>query len=201
MTHLRAESFWHNPRFTLDAAYVYPNTSSAKIGARRRREQLSYGTLLDLQTLGDVVDSTTHDRRTRDNWRAWITHLYSQHNKKQPNQAFVNREAARLTQLTSQVPQQLIDEMRRQALLDYEPKEHELVALVQPNDQDCDEEPAYAVHRGGQCHEVRLDAYYITHRTGQTLSLDARRKSCQSRSGTLGAETEYAGQRKRSFLA
>ena len=41
MTHLRAESFWHNSRFTLDAAYVYPNTSSAKISARRRREQLS----------------------------------------------------------------------------------------------------------------------------------------------------------------
>ena len=175
MRNLRAESFWHNPRFTLDAAYVYPNTSSAKIGARRRREQLSYGTLLDLQNLGDVVDSATHERRTRDNWRAWITHLYHAHNKKPPNQAFVNREAARLLQLADQVPQPLIDEMRRQALIDFEPKEHELVALVPPNDQDCDEEPVFAIHRSGQHHEVRLDAYYVAHRTGQTLNVNDRR--------------------------
>ena len=169
-THLRAESFWHNARFTLDAAYIYPR---ARARAKWKKELRSYSTLIDVQCLGDVVDSATGQLRTRENWAAWVEWLYEDETGKQPDEDFVDAEADRLHQLASQVPQHLLQTIREQSSVDYAPKPGEIVTLVKPNVQD--QEPVYATHRAGRYEECTLDAYNIPHPTGVMLDSDGLR--------------------------
>ena len=66
---MRAESFWHNNRFRLDAT---------------PRERKSFSTVLDVQIIGDVFDMSTNAPRTMDNWAAWARKLYREHDGKEP---------------------------------------------------------------------------------------------------------------------
>ena len=64
---MRAEPFWHNARFRLNAT---------------PRERKSFSTVLDVQIVGDVFDSSTNAPRTAENWEAWIRQLYSEHEER-----------------------------------------------------------------------------------------------------------------------
>ena len=77
--HMRAEPFWHNARFRLDAT---------------PRERNSYSTVLDVQIIGDVFDASTNEPRTKENWKEWIHYLYTKYEGREQEEEEVEATVA-----------------------------------------------------------------------------------------------------------
>ena len=148
--HMRAESFWHNARFQLNAT---------------PRERKSFSTVLDVQIVGDVFDSSTNAPRTAENWEVWIRQLYSEHEEREQLEGEVKATACRLVELTSQMPDSVIQAVQQQAGSKATPKGEAIVALVKPGEQNQEGEVYAMVSACGET-RVRLDAYGVPHSTG-----------------------------------
>ena len=79
--HMRAEPFWHNPRFIIDATV---------------KERNSFSSIVDVHILGDIIDNATNELRTNRNWREWVVRKYTELDGSEPNAKFAAREAARM---------------------------------------------------------------------------------------------------------
>ena len=153
--HMRAESFWHNNRFRLDAT---------------PRERKSFSTVLDVQIIGDVFDMSTNEPRTVENWAEWARKLYTEHEEKEQQDEDIDATARRMAELVSQLPDEVVRAVQQQAGDRPTPKSGAIVALVRPGVQNHSEEIYARVSARGAT-RVRLDAYGIPHDTG-TLNRD-----------------------------
>ena len=88
-SNIRCESFWHNARFELKAT---------------PKERKYFSTIVDVQSLGDVIDSSTLKPRTLENWASWIRNLQENFDEEAPDENFVDEMARRITELTSKIP-------------------------------------------------------------------------------------------------
>ena len=148
--HMRAEPFWHNNRFRLDAT---------------PRERKSFSTILDVQIIGDVFDSATGAPRTAANWAAWARELYEEHEGREQDEEVIDATARRLVELVAQLPDEVVQAVQRQAGDRPAPKDGSVVALVRPGVQDQRAE-MYAIEGARGLTRVKLDAYGVPHDTG-----------------------------------
>ena len=66
--YMRSETFWHNARFRVLGKGV--NEEGVRMATPAERKY--YSTILDVHTLGDLVDSQTNEARTLENWCEWV---------------------------------------------------------------------------------------------------------------------------------
>ena len=158
-THMRAEPFWHNPRFTIQATV---------------KERNAFSTIVDVHILGDIMDSSTNELRTKRNWKEWIVRKYTELDKDAPNANFARREASRMWELASQVPTAIIETIQQQANEVYHPKKGAIVMIIAPDLQD-QGEGTYAKFDGTRYLELWLDAYGVPHETGTIVDPGPRR--------------------------
>ena len=158
--YLRSEPFWHSARFRLNSTPV---------------ERNYYSSVLGVTMLGDVINMSTNSPRTVENWAQWIKEKQTEFDDgKEPEDAFVQRNATRMHDLASQVPDALITLLQSQASQIHAPKDGETVMLVVPGVQE-QEEGVYAEYRGGSFKEQWIDAYGIAHHTGRGANAQGMR--------------------------
>ena len=152
--HMRAESFWHNARFALNST---PG------------ERKSFSTVLDVQIIGDIIDSSTNAPRSIENWSVWVRELYTEHaeniGEPAPSEGQIDSLTRRMHDLAAQVPQHVISAVQKQANETPKFEVDDIVALVRPDVQDQDAEMYVRVTTRGHS-RVRLDAYGVPHDTG-----------------------------------
>ena len=144
-----SEFLWRNWRFEIQADH-------------HLRRYVS--TTLETFQLSDIINKTTNDLFTLNEWKRWIAYLHEQQLRKRPSQAFVQDIASKMRNVCAQIPNEIINLLKTQT--NTPPKVNELVALLEKN-KFLDDKVIYAYKKAnGNYETAKIDNTGTAYGTG-----------------------------------
>ena len=153
-----SEPFWNNPRFQVIAT---------------PKERDYFSTILDVQTIRDVINSDTNALRTVEDWLSWLVRLQGEEDGVDPEEEDMIGHARRMYTLTQAIPLSLLEAAVTQPI-EYNPKENEIV-MIAPSEYEDDTEGEYCRKSKDKFLKVVLDKQQIPHDTHEEIQVDASR--------------------------
>jgi hypothetical protein len=159
---IAAEPLWNNNRFKLTG--VLPTTRQY------------FSTIIDVTTIGDVIDNATDRPFTKAKWMVWIRHLHNEEKGEQPDRKFVRDRANEILAIVRQIPTSILNAAKKPQ--NYTPKTGEVVALACPRGEEEQYEGALHFARKeppgapSMYHAMWRDSLGTLHETGRTYDFE-----------------------------